>query len=145
MYKQKQKHTTPRIRWSSPTQLLVWPSPAYLWESGRDPEFSGGYGRMCYVCFLEKVISLREGLEMTFSLLDNTTPSIGVINALWGFCTEGSGAQKTTHLESSSWMSCVGPRLPVKSTASVAVWHCPNDHIWACNTYLCAHLRPSLL
>jgi hypothetical protein len=45
--KQKgQKHTTPRIRWSSPTQLLVWPSLAYLWESGRDPEFSSGYGRM---------------------------------------------------------------------------------------------------
>ena len=45
--KKKKKHTTPGIRWSSPTQLLVWPSLAYLWESGRDPEFSSGYGRMC--------------------------------------------------------------------------------------------------
>ena len=44
---QDKKHTTPGIRWSSPTQLLVWPSLAYLWESGRDPEFSSGYGRMC--------------------------------------------------------------------------------------------------
>ena len=42
----KTKHTTPGIRWSSPTQLLVRPSLAYLWESGRDPEFSSGYGRM---------------------------------------------------------------------------------------------------
>ncbi|KAK1638964.1 hypothetical protein BDP81DRAFT_194122 [Colletotrichum phormii] len=41
-----QKHTTPGIRWSSPTQLLIRPSLAYLWESGRDPEFSNGYGRM---------------------------------------------------------------------------------------------------
>ncbi|KAK2037848.1 hypothetical protein LZ31DRAFT_157103 [Colletotrichum somersetense] len=41
-----QKHTTPGIRWSSPTQLLIRPSLAYLWESGRDPEFSSGYGRM---------------------------------------------------------------------------------------------------
>ena len=44
---ENKKHTTPGIRWSSPTQLLVWPSLAYLWESGRDPEFSSGYGRMC--------------------------------------------------------------------------------------------------
>ena len=44
--KGSKKHTTPGIRWSSPTQLLVWPSLAYLWESGRDPEFSSGYGRM---------------------------------------------------------------------------------------------------
>ncbi|KAK1639547.1 hypothetical protein BDP81DRAFT_369288 [Colletotrichum phormii] len=40
------RHTTPGIRWSSPTQLLIRPSLAYLWESGRDPEFSNGYGRM---------------------------------------------------------------------------------------------------
>ena len=44
--KMQKEHTTPGIRWSSPTQLLVWPSLAYLWESGRDPEFSSGYGRM---------------------------------------------------------------------------------------------------
>jgi hypothetical protein len=41
-----QKHTTPGIRWSSPTQLLVWRLLAYLWESGRDPELSSTYGRM---------------------------------------------------------------------------------------------------
>ena len=42
-----QKHTTPRIRWSSPTQLLVQLSVVYLGESGRDPELSTAYGRMC--------------------------------------------------------------------------------------------------
>ena len=42
----RQKHTAPGIRWSSPTQLLVWRLLAYLWESGRDPEFSSIYGRM---------------------------------------------------------------------------------------------------
>ncbi|OIW33312.1 hypothetical protein CONLIGDRAFT_628188 [Coniochaeta ligniaria NRRL 30616] len=36
---------TPGIpRWS-PTRVLVWRSSAYLWESGRDPEFSDVYGR----------------------------------------------------------------------------------------------------
>ncbi|KAF4971946.1 hypothetical protein FZEAL_9716 [Fusarium zealandicum] len=40
------KDNRPGIRWSSPTQLLIRPSSAYLWESGRDPEFSDGYGRM---------------------------------------------------------------------------------------------------
>ena len=34
------------IRWSSPTQLLVWPSLVYRWESGRDPEFPSGDSRM---------------------------------------------------------------------------------------------------
>ena len=41
------KHTALGIRWSSPTQLLVQRLVAYLWESGRDPEFSSAYGRMC--------------------------------------------------------------------------------------------------
>ena len=44
--KKHQKHTTPGIRWSSPTQLLVWRLAAYLGESGRDPEFSTISGRM---------------------------------------------------------------------------------------------------
>ena len=48
---QKKKRTTPGIRWSSPTQLLVWRSPVYLRESGRDPEFSGAYGRTWYVLY----------------------------------------------------------------------------------------------
>ena len=42
---EQQKRTTPGIpRWS-PTRVLVWPSPVYRWESGRDPEFSGVCGR----------------------------------------------------------------------------------------------------
>ncbi|RYO76952.1 hypothetical protein DL766_007468 [Monosporascus sp. MC13-8B] len=32
------------IRWSSPTQLLLWPYAVYLGESGRDPELSTWYG-----------------------------------------------------------------------------------------------------
>ena len=39
------KRTTPGIRWSSPTQLLVQLSAACLGQSGRDAEFSAGYGR----------------------------------------------------------------------------------------------------
>jgi hypothetical protein len=47
------KHTTPGIRWWSPTQLLIRPSPVYLGQSGRDAEFSDGYGRMCHSSILQ--------------------------------------------------------------------------------------------
>ncbi len=42
----KQKHTTVSIRWSSPTQLLIRRSKAYVWQSGRDAQFSLVCGRM---------------------------------------------------------------------------------------------------
>jgi hypothetical protein len=41
-----QKHTTVGIRWWSPTQLLIYRSKAYVWQSGRDAQFSLVYGRM---------------------------------------------------------------------------------------------------
>ncbi|KAK0750518.1 hypothetical protein B0T18DRAFT_409060 [Schizothecium vesticola] len=44
--KKGQKHTTPGIRWSSPTQLLIRRLLACLWESERDPEFPSTCGRM---------------------------------------------------------------------------------------------------
>ena len=43
----KQKHTAASIRWSSPTQLLVSRSEAYLWLIEREAELSPVYGRMC--------------------------------------------------------------------------------------------------
>jgi hypothetical protein len=43
---QKQKHTTGGIpRWS-PTLVLVARFSAYVWQSGRDAQFSLTYGRM---------------------------------------------------------------------------------------------------
>ena len=42
----RKRHTTPRIRWPSPNQLLVWRSLVYRWESGRDPEFPSTYSRI---------------------------------------------------------------------------------------------------
>ncbi|KAK2034253.1 hypothetical protein LX32DRAFT_418056 [Colletotrichum zoysiae] len=60
--KHKIVHTTPGIRWSSPTQLLIRPSLAYLWESGRDPEFSNGYGRMCQIMGKMVTIESRLGI-----------------------------------------------------------------------------------
>jgi hypothetical protein len=42
----RQKHTTVGIRWSSPTQLLIHRFGAYVWQSGRDAQFSPIYGRM---------------------------------------------------------------------------------------------------
>jgi hypothetical protein len=44
----EKKHTTVGIRWSSPTQLLIHRFGAYVWQSGRDAQFSPIYGRMCY-------------------------------------------------------------------------------------------------
>ena len=42
----QKKHTTIGIRWWSPTQLLIYRSQAYVWQSGRDAQFSLVYGRM---------------------------------------------------------------------------------------------------
>jgi hypothetical protein len=46
----KQKHTTGGIpRWS-PTLVLVARFSAYVWQSGRDAQFSLTYGRTYQVC-----------------------------------------------------------------------------------------------
>ena len=42
----KKKHTTVGIRWWSPTQLLIYRFEAYVWQSGRDAQFSSICGRM---------------------------------------------------------------------------------------------------
>ena len=48
--RQKQKHTTGGIpRWS-PTLVLVARFSAYVWQSGRDAQFSLTYGRMYPRC-----------------------------------------------------------------------------------------------
>jgi hypothetical protein len=47
--KDMQKHTTGGIpRWS-PTLVLVARFSAYVWQSGRDAQFSLTYGRMCKI------------------------------------------------------------------------------------------------
>jgi hypothetical protein len=50
----RQKHTTVGIRWSSPIQLLIHRSGAYVWQSGRDAQFSPVYGRMCWKKCLQR-------------------------------------------------------------------------------------------
>jgi hypothetical protein len=59
----EQKHTTGGIpRWS-PTLVLVARFSAYVWQSGRDAQFSLTYGRMyreCYVAYHDaKIITRR--------------------------------------------------------------------------------------
>ena len=39
-------HTTVGIRWWSRTQLLIYRFEAYVWQSGRDAQFSSICGRM---------------------------------------------------------------------------------------------------
>ena len=49
----RQKHTTGGIpRWS-PTLVLVARFSAYVWQSGRDAQFSLTYGRMCLILFCQ--------------------------------------------------------------------------------------------
>jgi hypothetical protein len=45
--KKKEKLTTARIRWWSPTQLLTRRSEVCVWQSGRDAQFSSVCGRKC--------------------------------------------------------------------------------------------------
>jgi hypothetical protein len=52
------------IRWSSPTQLLIHRFEAYVWQSGRDAQFSSIYGRMYHgILYL-----ILYTLKMSYSL-----------------------------------------------------------------------------
>ncbi|KAH0355717.1 hypothetical protein KCU83_g1878, partial [Aureobasidium melanogenum] len=46
----KAKHTAAGIPTWSPTVVLICRSTAYVWQSGRDAQFSADCGRMCLVC-----------------------------------------------------------------------------------------------
>jgi hypothetical protein len=61
----EQKHTTGGIpRWS-PTLVLVARFSAYVWQSGRDAQFSLTYGRMCSLVSLHFYRAFhREGAEL---------------------------------------------------------------------------------
>jgi hypothetical protein len=55
-----QKHTTGGIpRWS-PTLVLVARFSAYVWQSGRDAQFSLTYGRMCLIVKIDNSNGLDE-------------------------------------------------------------------------------------
>jgi hypothetical protein len=45
--KRKAKHTAAGIPTWSPTVVLICRSTAYVWQSGRDAQFSADCGRMC--------------------------------------------------------------------------------------------------
>ena len=59
----RQKHTTGGIpRWS-PTLVLVARFSAYVWQSGRDAQFSLTYGRMCSSTVNDRISSLNNKSE----------------------------------------------------------------------------------
>ncbi|KAG9567553.1 hypothetical protein KCU77_g16533, partial [Aureobasidium melanogenum] len=39
----------------SPTVVLICRSTAYVWQSGRDAQFSADCGRMCWNCSFETI------------------------------------------------------------------------------------------
>jgi hypothetical protein len=56
----RQKHTTGGIpRWS-PTLVLVARFSAYVWQSGRDAQFSLTYGRMCLIATLDSIYNISD-------------------------------------------------------------------------------------
>jgi hypothetical protein len=48
--KKNAKHTAAGIPTWSPTVVLICRSTAYVWQSGRDAQFSADCGRMCLLC-----------------------------------------------------------------------------------------------
>jgi hypothetical protein len=49
--KSNAKHTAAGIPTWSPTVVLICRSTAYVWQSGRDAQFSADCGRMCLSCY----------------------------------------------------------------------------------------------
>ncbi|KAG9524661.1 hypothetical protein KCV07_g1569, partial [Aureobasidium melanogenum] len=43
----------------SPTVVLICRSTAYVWQSGRDAQFSADYGRTCLILNLDTLQTLR--------------------------------------------------------------------------------------
>jgi hypothetical protein len=66
--KQNAKHTAAGIPTWSPTVVLICRSTAYVWQSGRDAQFSADCGRMCliddFVC-IYLIAIYRESLTCT--------------------------------------------------------------------------------
>jgi hypothetical protein len=81
-----QKHTTGGIpRWS-PTLVLVARFSAYVWQSGRDAQFSLTYGRMCLILVLRVIYRFNP------NLLSSTRPECGVARSLRYACEFPSSA-----------------------------------------------------
>jgi hypothetical protein len=51
MSKTTTKHTAAGIPTWSPTVVLICRSTAYVWQSGRDAQFSADCGRMCLTLY----------------------------------------------------------------------------------------------
>jgi hypothetical protein len=49
------KRTAAGIPTWSPTVVLICRSTAYVWQSGRDAQFSADCGRTCLICVLESI------------------------------------------------------------------------------------------
>jgi hypothetical protein len=49
------KHTAAGIPTWSPTVVLICRSTAYVWQSGRDAQFSADCGRMCLIFWFDTI------------------------------------------------------------------------------------------
>ena len=74
----KQKHTTGGIpRWS-PTLVLVARFSAYVWQSGRDAQFSLTYGRMCKHIISALSCTLLNSYDLAFGRCNLVVEGTGV-------------------------------------------------------------------
>jgi hypothetical protein len=77
----KTKHTAAGIPTWSPTVVLICRSTAYVWQSGRDAQFSADCGRMCLILFSQCIISIKTGhfgLSLGFVVTNFATEAIGI-------------------------------------------------------------------
>jgi hypothetical protein len=82
----KTKHTAAGIPTWSPTVVLICRSTAYVWQSGRDAQFSADCGRMCLILFSRCITSTKTrhfGLSLGFVVTKFATEAIGIWRLFW--------------------------------------------------------------
>jgi hypothetical protein len=124
--KDMQKHTTGGIpRWS-PTLVLVARFSAYVWQSGRDAQFSLTYGRMYQIFISKKYIAQRcdqqEAAPRRVQRLDNESAFDQW--TLW-FCEVDS-----LHL---SLLAVTAPLVLVSKSNICSYTRCPTGYMHVCS------------
>ncbi|KAG9595841.1 hypothetical protein KCU77_g4050, partial [Aureobasidium melanogenum] len=64
----------------SPTVVLICRSTAYVWQSGRDAQFSADCGRTCWLCLLRQNISTSQAVAsnpISIAIVDKTRDDLG--------------------------------------------------------------------
>jgi hypothetical protein len=74
--KRNAKHTAAGIPTWSPTVVLICRSTAYVWQSGRDAQFSADYGRMCLILNSDNLHSTIQHISVTKQICNLSSPQV---------------------------------------------------------------------